>query len=80
MKYLDKLSTFNATGLSMLLGGAINLLNNPTSKISYVVAGTGIGLMASTITGMYQENDEFEELRNEFERRERLVQRLYKKK
>jgi hypothetical protein len=73
MTHLDRLSILNAGGLSILLGGAISSLNG--DKISSVVASAGLGLVASTISGMYQYEDRFEGLREEFNRRERLYHR-----
>ena len=74
MTYLDDLSISFASGLSLLGAGIIGR--------DYFVAGIGLGLAGSSIGGLSITNDDyydFEEVRNEFNRRERLVQKLNKK-
>ena len=73
MKYLDKLEISCAGGLSLIAAGMI--------KNDYAVFGTGLGLVASGIGGLtiandYQDFEQFEELRNEFEKRERWYQEM----
>jgi len=64
MKYLDKLSTTSCLGLLAGFDGVI--MNSP------IAIGAGLGLIASAIYGTYNNEDEFEELREEVKRRERL--------
>jgi len=71
MTYLDRLSILNAGGLSMFIAGGINSIIS-SSEINYIVASAGTGLAISTIVaGMLPYEDSFEELREEFNRRER---------
>jgi hypothetical protein len=74
MKYLDNLSLSFASGLSLIGAGIIGK--------DYLVTGIGLGLATSSIGGLIITNDDyydFEEVREEFNRREKLVQKLYKK-
>lgn len=67
MKYLDKLSTACASGLSLVV------LGNPLGCFSVAV---GAGLVASTTLGLgYNSYDEFEALRNESAMRDRWYQK-----
>lgn len=68
MNYLDKLSLACASGLSLVVSGNFN----------YFSAIVGAGLVASTTLGLgYTEYNSpgMEELRNEFEQREKWYQR-----
>ena len=85
MKYLDKLSTFNMIGGTMIFAGHLSR--------NYVISSAGLGLICSVLSGTgadaiinmimpdeFSQLNEFSELRNEFQRRERLFNRYKSKK
>jgi hypothetical protein len=71
MKYIDKLSASNASGWSIMAAS----LNAPNTIEGNIAVGVGAGLVASgfyeTAKSVFCDYDPFEELRNEFEKRER---------
>lgn len=78
MRYLDKLSAVSASGLSLLVVS----LNVSGTIEGNIAVGAGFGLFASGFYGTAKamfDYDPFEELRNEFEKRERWYEKNKRK-